>query len=108
MNKIEELAPWCGCGDPEASLTMLHWLLESMNWVHHQRPSEPRSMFYDYLEHAQPGLFWLTLYSLNKLELTEHGGSVRASWLTPLGEELLEAMNALGCNPDMWHIDELD
>jgi hypothetical protein len=79
------LGGWfCGCGNPEDAAAALLRLLN----LH------PLSDHRDEFEKWVPdsGLQYLLLYSLDRYELTEHGGTVGGAWLTSKGEAVRDAL----------------
>lgn len=48
------------------------------------------------------GVVYALLYALDHAELTEHGGSVHAGWLTPKGERVLAFLRVFGGRIDDW------
>jgi len=89
---------------------MLHWLLwyYTMDYdVPFEKSWPNRKQFQEWLglndeDTPQAGLSWVSLYCLDKLEFTEHGGVVSAGWLTPKGEAARIWLDTHGCNPDEW------
>lgn len=82
------LSEWfCGCGSPDAACRALRDLLA----VHDLEDDR-----YDAMVKLLPdeGLRYLTLYTLDHFDLTEHGGSVGGAWLTDKGRMVLAALNA--------------
>jgi hypothetical protein len=77
---------FCGCGSPEAASEALLRLLR----LHPAYDHGPE------IEEALPddGLRYLTLYTLERFELTEHGGSVDGGWLTETGTAVRDALSA--------------
>jgi hypothetical protein len=81
------LQDWfCGCGEPDEAAKALLRLLRLHPLF------DNREAFEAWLPDV--GLQNLVLYSLDRKELTEHGGSVGGGWLTPLGEQVLSALAA--------------
>lgn len=75
---------FCGCGSPEdafASLTKLLRIVSQPQWLDGLKAFVP-----------DEGVQMLLLYQLDKLDLTEHGGSVYGSWLSEKGKEVLAAL----------------
>lgn len=79
------LQKWfCGCGRPatavEALRTILalHPLYEDGNCLETLIPNE--------------GVLYLTLYTLDRFDLTEHGSGIRFGWLTDKGTAVLAAL----------------
>lgn len=74
------------CGDMDAAYALVLQYLEL---------SAKERSFYSLLEKTADegrGVFFALLYWLDKADLLEHGGGITGSWLTPKGEQLLEAM----------------
>lgn len=93
---------FCGCGNPEIVLTRIRDVLRAIanrSAAWRGMPIMPLSNESDHSEYAKEqlaktlgpdqALEYLMLYVLDAADLTEHGGSVGGSWLTPKGEELL-------------------
>lgn len=79
------ISDWfCGCGSPEAACKSLLRLLSLHPMYDHWRDAEAWV--------GDEGLLYLLLYQLDRLELTEHGGSVSGAWLTPKGEAVRDAL----------------
>lgn len=76
---------FCGCGSPEKAVARLRDLL-ALHPLHSNRPA------FDALV-PDDGFQYLLLYTLDHLELTEHGGTVGGGWLTAKGQAVLEALN---------------
>lgn len=96
---------WCGCGDPASAYESLR---EVMAWWQ-PRGEEPAPYCLS-LENLKKfeakhdkGVTMMILYFMDGSGITEHGGSVYGSWLTPLGERLKEYLEA---NPDLGKEDD--
>lgn len=75
---------WCGCGLPEETYRTLLFMLE---WCKDHQPLESlRERITD-----EGARYWL-LYDLDRLGLTQHGGSVDGSWLSEKGRAVMEAL----------------
>lgn len=91
---------WCGCGNPDMVLMYMRDVLAML----HKRSEDSRA------DASPDGSTWAAnseelykllnfkaceplalsyLYMLDELGLTEHGGNVMGSWLTPAGKDLL-------------------
>lgn len=84
----------CGCGDPEAVWAWVLAYLRGMDGrVDAWKP--------------ETGPDYLAAYLLDDLGLTEHGTTIRASWLTPLGRQTLAFLEENGADwPEKgWWID---
>ena len=85
MNGIK----FCNCGSPQIVIEKMHEILKILK--------EPINLdIDDKLVEAvgnDLGSYWLWLYVLDQLGLTDHGVSVGCSWLSPKGESLLEKLN---------------
>lgn len=80
------LGEWfCGCGCREDAAGALLRLLRIHPLYEHQ--NELTAMLPDL------GVKYLVLYMLDRLALTEHGGSVGGAWLTEKGEAVRDALN---------------
>lgn len=75
---------FCACGSPEDAFEAL---AKALRIISHDR-------WLDELKAWIPddGLQLLLLYQLDKMDLTEHGGSVYGSWLSDKGKEVLAAL----------------
>ncbi len=79
------LGEWfCGCGSPELAAQRLLDILKLHPLFDHR--SEFDAIIPD------DGVQMLMLYTLDHLELTEHGGSVGGGWLTDTGKAVLGAL----------------
>jgi hypothetical protein len=96
---VWRVLPLCGCGAPEEALEVILWLLSSQGF---EGPYEARAQFHDYADEHLGGFYWLALYTLADKELTEHGGNVRAGWLTDRGRAALRYLLIFGTEPDLW------
>lgn len=83
----------CGCGDPDSAVALVH---DTLDWMRRRRAAD--------FTPVHPGIEeiisderarWFLFYRLDMLNLTEHGGSV-PGWLTPFGEQVLDALNLDG------------
>lgn len=75
---------FCGCGSPEDAAGALLRLL-GLHPLH-----DHRAEFKEYV--PDDGIEMLLLYMLDRLELTEHGGTVGGAWLTAKGEAVRDAL----------------
>lgn len=93
--------PTCGCGAPDDTCEFIYKVLCGF------ADGSP----YDTLKKILPGVYsgsdslekgadnyaeWFLLYRLDQIGLLEHGGSIRGSWLTDKGKELVAAMKLCG------------
>ena len=84
----------CGCGNPENNLLHIKELLKYV---------ESKNTFPDYESWVNDGVLKFgsknaidfSLYTLDKHELIEHGGSVGGSWLSSNGKYLLEDLEKI-------------
>lgn len=75
---------FCGCGNPEdAAGALLRLLRLHPLYEHHDE-------FDEWI--TDGGVAMLLLYQLDRLELTEHGGSVGGGWLTEKGTAVRDAL----------------
>lgn len=84
-----DVLPECGCGTPER--IRAHYLR-----VLHSFSKDAQSEVDE-----DSDLDMLVLYVLDARDLTEHGSTVLASWLTPLGEEFLRVATEHWAKPDV-------
>jgi hypothetical protein len=83
---------FCGCGDPESQIVLLHDVLMAISdkWNVTISDTVKAKEKQDKIRALLPGalgdhyLYWLT-----HLDILEHGGSIGGSWLTKKGEEIL-------------------
>ena len=79
------LGEWfCGCGCPEDACAALLRMLRLHPMYEHWQE------FAEWV--PDDGIRYLLLYQLDRLELTEHGGSVDGGWLTDKGKTALDAL----------------
>lgn len=83
-----EIFGMCGCGEDENKLPIAKKLLAACDtraeWVVAQ------NQMTEIIKAEPEAVAHLLLHFLNKLEVMEHGGSVGGSWLTPLGEAIVD------------------
>lgn len=77
---------FCGCGDPALAAERLRDIL-ALHPLYDNRAAFERLV-------PDEGIQYLLLYMLDSLDLAEHGGNVGGAWLTPLGQDVLDALNA--------------
>lgn len=96
---------WCGCGNPEDALTFMRDVLEIMHLRSEENMTEAifdRQGDAPWTKRTQEldallggGALGLSyLYVLDSFGLTEHGGSIGGSWLTPEGERILTLLKS--------------
>lgn len=76
---------YCGCGNPEEALELIHDLLKAAPYY------ENRERLKELL--PTTGLEMLVLGALDNAQLVEHGGSIGGSWLTDRGKQVLAALD---------------
>jgi hypothetical protein len=81
---LAENCGFCGCGSPEEAAQWLLNLLELMPLFEKNHAEALEALI------PTPGQYWFTLYMLDKLDLINHGTSIRGAWLTPKGETTLK------------------
>ncbi len=97
---------FCVCGVPEEVLEHLRDVLRILDARSREsRAQNPRPKYEDSAWAKRTEeldkllgdgmLYWLTLYWLDSLDLTEHGSTVSGSWLTPEGESVLAMLNSV-------------
>jgi hypothetical protein len=87
---------FCGCGQPDAAWNAV---LTELKRCHHNHLAESLS------EHIYPpetGEWYVMAYVLEHCDLTEHGGSVGGSWLTPDGQDAMDFLEKHGVDTDKW------
>jgi len=98
---------WCGCGDPAGAMEFVGKVLDILKRRSDSNTS-PANVHYEQSEwkkHTDElraligeddvrGL--IIMYVIDSFGLTEHGGNVNGSWLTPKGEEVLAAIKEHG------------
>lgn len=77
---------FCGCGSPEVATAALLRLLRLHPLYDPSHQRELQAWLPD------EGVRYLLLYQLDRLELTEHGGTVDGAWLSETGEALRAAL----------------
>lgn len=81
------LGEWfCGCGSPRDACRALRDLL-ALHPLYDNREALERMI-------PDEGVQYLMLYTLDRFDLTEHGGSVGGAWLTDKGKAVLSALEA--------------
>lgn len=83
---LSEDWPLCGCGSPPLAAGALLRLLRLHPLFDH------RDEFEEWV--PDDGLQYLLLYGLASAELTEHGSTVDAGWLTEKGAGVRDALSA--------------
>jgi hypothetical protein len=82
---------FCGCGNPEEAVALVHALLRAAPFY------ESRERLSELL--PTTGIEMLVLGALDETaELIEHGSSIGGSWLTPRGEEALRGLDLIEAN----------
>lgn len=95
---------WCGCGNPDEALAFVGCVLGIL-----KRRSEDNDLSVPYDQSpwkrhteelratlGEGPLGLILMYVLDAHDLTEHGGNVMGSWLTPKGMDVLNAINEHG------------
>lgn len=77
---------FCGCGDPESAWRWIHDYLDACTL--------------DVWDRVETGTEYIAAYLLHRLGYTEHGTSVRCSWLTEKGIILFAFLCRWGANWD--------
>lgn len=97
----------CACGAPSDVLELLHGYLARLGGQFAQdsedyHSSKARDWFLEQTgcEDDETTLQWLFYYWADHMDLIEHGCSIRFSWLTAAGENILEAMDKFGTDLD--------
>ena len=81
----------CGCSDIKAMIVEVKRFL---SWADSQSPDYDNRIRFDEL-YGSEGIFYLIAGMLDHAGLIEHGSSIRCSWLTSEGIDLLSALNTL-------------
>ena len=89
----------CGCGNPEDNIRLVAKVLRH---VHDRKmyvwDDNHKMTHEDWMEQGRKigsdDVLKFIYYTIDEIELTEHGGSV-PGWLTPLGIEFMEDVEAL-------------
>ncbi|MFE9448295.1 hypothetical protein [Streptomyces sp. NPDC006739] len=82
--------PACGCGDPQASHTLVHDLLRLTPFYEDGRWRDAEKLI------GTSGAVQIVLSALTDADLLEHGGTVGGSWITDKGRWLLWAIDQSG------------
>lgn len=96
---------YCACGVPESVVRLFYDVMNAiyMKWAFHDRGGTDEvdnwhaeiERLLKYEKGGENGLYWFFLYMLDHWGLTEHGGSVAGSWLSPDGDELFRALRRM-------------
>jgi len=92
---MSEIFGLCGCGHPDTTIKTLGDTLELLAIRHNNNSGKTNTWKEDTTAVEKrlgefTELYWLTLYFLDHLGMTEHGGSVGGSWPSSKGEDALE------------------
>jgi len=90
ISRIFDIAPICGCGQPEEALERLLVILDAMASFSDEGRVK-RRIFYTEDNENNIDLL-LILYFLDDMGYTEHGSSVYGAWLSDKGKELLKVL----------------
>lgn len=85
----------CQCGQPELVISKLKELLQQVE--NYERQTTP-------IPSCNTADEYLWMYLLDHFNLTEHGGSIGASWLTGTGSRILTALNKYSCEDIVGYI----
>lgn len=95
IDKIRDLyfkkLGWCGCGEPPEILQLVKDVLLAFqieNWK--DRCDKVNELLGD-----DTDLGYVLLYSLDHVNLIEHGSNVWNSWLSDYGKEILNCLNRI-------------
>ena len=80
----------CGCGNPELAYKAVHEMLKRSS----SKEESTITCAMDNDDTAIPYIYFMA-YVLDSLGFLEHGSSIRCSWLTEKGENLLKALEVL-------------
>ena len=81
----------CGCGAPQITLKAVHQMLKSI--ADKETPFKEKKAYPDGWDITENAYVQFMAYTLDNLEFTEHGTSIRFPWLTEKGKQLLNALN---------------
>lgn len=80
----------CGCGNPELAYKAVHEMLKRSS----SKEESTITCAMDNDDASLPYIYFMA-YTLDTLGFLEHGSSIRCSWLTEKGEDLLKALDVL-------------
>lgn len=83
----------CGCGSGNQWDVMYRLLL---------RAETHDASFYDPMGDIPANAVEFMAHVLDSWRLTEHGGGIGYSWLTPEGKDMLEFLKTYGTDTDTW------
>jgi hypothetical protein len=101
----ETLGRWfgfnfCGCGNGDSAMKEFREIFGLFKKTEYGSYLMDFPLREAYEKKVGSGVFYLLMYFLTGNGLLEHGGSVGGSWLTPLGNEVREFLEA---NPEWVH-----
>ena len=99
---LDGMLGFCGCGMPGAALRFLRDLLRQIAEVHEAERGMPFEAAWKKLKDLIPdaGARYFIYYTLDLLDLTEHGGSV-PGWLDGRGYQILEMLEEIDLENDI-------
>lgn len=84
------LMRFCGCGRPEDAVSLIREALDGPSRDYKPETPPLRHDELSALIAKDPDrAAWLVMYALDAWQLTEHGGSINASWLTARGRQAI-------------------
>lgn len=105
---LGHLFGFCGCGAPHNVLKYINTILTNIKAKHDKDFRDSLGLSFDQACDIERDFFkseeerYFVLYRLDDLGLIEHGGSVGGSWLTYRGDDVLEALNEVAPELDIY------
>lgn len=99
LHESKDWCGFCGCGIPEMSLRCIRDCLRLIDDLHSDK-TDYDGWATERDKIASRPVMYTLWYMLDRLELTEHGGSV-PGWLTDKGHEMLKALEELELDDDL-------
>lgn len=84
-----EKLSFCGCGDPYSQLRLIKGVLNVVYNFHENKDNDFN------LNGIDKTMFEFIMYTLDTVEVIEHGSVITYGWLTEYGEKLRNALNEL-------------
>jgi hypothetical protein len=90
----------CGCSDGAAAVDLIGEVLVALDRKRPHRPEDPiptwDALKKRFHEEDDPGIYYLVMGALEREGLIEHGTSIRGSWTTDAGRELVAEIEEYG------------